>query len=122
MSYSRGNYYIWSDGKRLHIWARDGHDTWDMPGGWAIGVDGRRKAGYEGASGVSIPENVANAFAVMRFAELLEDGILDAIIDHLVEGDAGCNFGGEALQNRAADIKEALKPLMGRRDGEVQEE
>jgi hypothetical protein len=117
MSYSRGSYYIWSDGKRLHIWARDGLDTWNEPGGWAVREDGSYKPGYEGASGVSIPENVANAFAVMRFAELLEAGILDAIIDHLTKEDASRYFGGEALQNRAADIKAALKSA-GRRDSE----
>ena len=100
MSYSRGDYYIWSDGKRLHIWTHRDHeyDTADM----ADVFPGR----------VNLPENLADAFAVMRFAELLEMGIVDSILDHVAASPAGHNLGGDALRKHAPAIKERLQPLI----------
>src|SRR5947209_3689909 len=109
MAYTRGDYHLWSDGKRLHVWAKDGYDGWDER--WEN--DGRIQDGqYTGASGVSIPENIADAFAVMRFAELLEKGILDSVIDHVAASHQGRNFGGDALRKHAEAIKAALEPLI----------
>ena len=57
MSYLRGRYYIWADGERTHLWAEDGSDHW-ADSGWASDAHGKRHAGRENASGVSIPESV----------------------------------------------------------------
>ena len=89
MSYFRGSTYIGSSGETLHRWTEDKHD------------DSRLSEGY--ASGVEIPEPVADQFAVMRVAELIKLGQLNAVIDAaLTQG----NFGGDALAGLAPLLRQ----------------
>lgn len=89
MSYFRGSIYIWSSGEILHLWTEDKHDDSRLPDGYA--------------SGVEIPEPVADQFAVMRVAELIKLGQLDSVIDAaLTQG----NFGGDALAELAPLLRQ----------------
>jgi hypothetical protein len=108
MAYMRGDYYIWSDGEeQIHVWAKDGYDGWDRC--YEGEVEGTRRAGWENASGVRLPEAVMDEFVVMRVAQLILDGTVGAAIDRAVDSDGrGGNFGGMVLQNNAERLKVAL--------------
>ena len=111
MAYLRGDYYLWADdADRLHVWAFDGADAW-ADAGWAVGADGRHQAGYEQASGVSIPEEVMDEYVIMRFAELIESGKAAAALNRALRHG---NFGGEALAARATVIREKIEELQKR--------
>jgi len=84
MSYTRGETYIWSDGDHLHLWSEVGMDHWPEMEAYA---------GKPTASGVKIPEEIADEFAVMRVAELLAMGELPAVILRALgkwSGNSGC--------------------------------
>lgn len=86
MAYIKDRVHIWSDGEALHIWSENGMDDWQSMEAYA---------GKPNASGVQIPEDVADEFAVMRFAELVKLGrVQDVIVRALAHG----NFGGSSLQ------------------------
>ena len=95
MSYTKGSTYIWSDGEQLHLWADQGLDHWQT-------MD--QYADKPGASGVQIPEHVADQFAVMRFAELLKLGKAQAAVDEALAQWSG-NFGCVALEELAPVIR-----------------
>lgn len=95
MSYTKGSTYIWSDGGQLHLWADEGLDHWKS-------MD--QYADKPSASGVQIPEQVADPFAVMRFAELLKSGEAAAAIDQALAQWAG-NFGCSALEELGPIIR-----------------
>ena len=106
MAYMRGNYYLWSDGDNLHIWMADGYDSWDEAG-WALEKDDKRSADRLNALGVSIPEKVMDAFVMMRFAQMIDEGIVDKAIDRAV-GEYGGNIGSMILTKNAEKLKAAL--------------
>ncbi len=109
MAYMRGNYYLWSDGERLHIWMADGYDSWDEAG-WALDNDGKRSADRLNASGVSIPEKVMDAFVMMRLAQMLDEGTTGGAIDRAIS-EYGGNFGSTMLAKNAQKIKAALAQI-----------
>lgn len=109
MAYMRGDYYLWDDESGLHIWALDGYDGWDESG-WARDEDGRRHPDCQNASGVSIPQSVADEYVVMRLAELVAEDRIFETIDRAVRDQQG-NFGCKALQRMADRLKEALEQV-----------
>ena len=73
MSYMRGPCYVWRDDNRVHVWAEDGYDGWDDTS-WAEGrkhADIPASTPYGGASGVGVLQESADAYVVMRLAELV---------------------------------------------------
>lgn len=110
MAYLRGDHYVWADGSdRLHIWVHDGEDGWRET--WTTGADGSPKAGYENASGVSIPEAVMDEYVVMRFAELVASQTIDETIERALRFGKNGNFGSQALAERADAIKAIVRGL-----------
>lgn len=96
MAYTRGEIYIWSDGTHLHLWSETGMDDWPA------------MEGYEGnaaASGVQIPEPVADEFAAMRFAEILASGRAVDVIERTLRHWGG-NFGCVALERLATQLRQ----------------
>ena len=88
MAYMRGEPYIWSDGEKLHIWSQSGNDGWS---------DMESLQGIAEASGVALNEQHADEFAVMRFAELVREGRLEATIERALQ-QWGSNFGASSLR------------------------
>ena len=112
MSYMRGTCYIWRDDTRVHIWAEDGYDRWDDTS-WAEG----RKHGPTsdppqagGASGVGIRQEIANAYVVMRLAELVAEQRIDAVVEFAVANLSG-NGGCLALQKLRAALVGRLESI-----------
>jgi len=73
MSYMRGPCYVWRDDNRVHVWAEDGHDGWDDTG-WAESQKHSQSPDsgpQREASGVGIRQEIADAYVVMRMAELV---------------------------------------------------
>jgi hypothetical protein len=95
VSYTKGSTYIWSDGEQLHLWAEEGLDSWRAM---------EQYVDKPNASGVQIPEEVADQFAAMRFAELLKLGQASAVIEKTLADWAG-NFGCAALEELAPAIR-----------------
>jgi len=95
VSYTKGSTYIWSDGEQLHLWADEGLDDWKSM---------EQYADKPSASGVQIPEQVADQFAVMRFAELLKSGNAAAAVEQALSQCAG-NFGCSALEELGPAIR-----------------
>jgi hypothetical protein len=85
MSYMRGQFYIWSDGDHLHL---------DTPGA--------------PEDGLLIPQDIADDYAVMRFAQLIEKNQVSDVIARALERWTG-NFGCVALNKLASELS-ALKP------------
>jgi hypothetical protein len=98
MSYTRGEPYIWSDGEQLHLWSESGMDGWPQMEAYA---------GKPKASGVQIPEVVADEFAVMRVAELLAMGNLPNVIERALGKWSG-NFGCRALEAHSQQLLKAI--------------
>jgi hypothetical protein len=112
MSYMRGPCYVWRDDNRVHVWAEDGYDGWDDTS-WAEGrkhadIPGSAPSG--GASGVGVLQESADAYVVMRLAELVCEQRIGAVIESAV-----ANFGGNggclALQKLAASLVRQLEPI-----------
>ena len=93
MAYFKGSPYIWSDGTHLHLWSDDGLDDWQSMEAYVDLPD---------ASGVQIDETVMDQFAVMRVAELLENGTLLSVIEQAL---ANMNFGANALRGCEAVLR-----------------
>ena len=103
MAYMRGDFYLWQDGSNVHIWYRDGYDGWDESV-WNEAADS--SVADSRASGVAIPLEVADEFAVMRIAQLLDEGMISKTIDraiHKWEGNGGCD--------RLIHLKDRIKRL-----------
>ena len=96
MAYTRGEIYIWSDGTHLHLWSESGMDDWPNM---------ERYQGNPAASGVQIPDTVADEFAVMRFAELLASGDAAAAIERTLQNGSG-NFGCASLERLASQLRQ----------------
>jgi hypothetical protein len=111
MSYMRGPYYVWRDDERVHVWADDGYDGWDDTS-WAEGRTGSRVPPLMrgDASGVGLRQEVADAYVVMRFAELVCEQRISAVVEAEV-----ANFGGNggclALEGLAATLVKTLEPI-----------
>jgi len=107
MSYMRGKYYLWSDSERLHLWAFDGEDHW-KDSGWAESVKDWKPQRGQKPSGVCIPEEIMDEFAVMRFAELIDERkVLKTIRRGLKNG----NFGAHSLKYHAKQLIARIGPL-----------
>lgn len=115
MSYLRGDYYLWSDDRRVHFWAVDGEDYW-ADSGWGERAMARHaEAGGEeaagpGPGGVGLPHEIADEFAVMRLAELIQEGQVAATVERALARAAG-NFGASALGELAPRIVAALDDI-----------
>jgi hypothetical protein len=112
VSYMRGPCYVWRDDNCVHVWVEDGYDGWDDTG-WAEGrkhehVPASTPNGE--ASGVGIRQELADAYVVMRLAELVCEQRIGAVVESAV-----ANFGGNggclALQNLAAELVNTLEPI-----------
>lgn len=105
MSYMRGGCYIWRDDHRVHVWAEDGYDGWG-DSSWA---DGRThgpipdSAQHGGASGVGIRQEIADAYVVMRLAELVAEQRIATVVESAVATFGG-NGGCLALQKLSAAL------------------
>ena len=110
MAYLRGETYIWRDESGFHFWAKDGYDNWDVTG-WADNETGEKRAeGYENASGVSIREEIVDGFVMMRLAQLICEGKVETVVDHVVN-ELGGNFGSMMLMRNAEKLKAALSKI-----------
>ena len=107
MSYMRGNHYLWRDETHLHVWVLDGYDGWDEAG-W-MPTEDHQASGHVSETqsrpgGVGIQQPVIDEYVVMRFAELVRDGLLQATVDRALSGHSG-NGGCGALQQYAPTIR-----------------
>lgn len=111
MSYMRGDHYLWTDEEGyLHIWAADGYDGWDDTI-WHCEDDGSARAshakdGRNIASGVCIRQEVIDEYVMMRLAQLIAEGRVDAAIDRANSRHG--NYGGMVLAKNADRLKRAL--------------
>ena len=119
MAYMRGDYYLWDDESGLHIWACDGYDGWDEAG-WHLHDGGEDypvkpahlKDGENTASGVSIHQEIMDEYVMMRLAEMIKEGSINAAIDRAVDHKGrGGNFGGRVLEANADALKRVLGSL-----------
>lgn len=116
MAYMRGDYYLWDDESGLHIWAYDGYDGWDEAG-WHqhdedVFAESHFENGVNKASGVSIHQEVIDEYVMMRLAQMVHEGIVDAAIDRCTDPEGrGGNIGGMTLTANAEKLKRALSGL-----------
>ena len=109
MSYMRGDFYLWSDGERLHLWAAEGYDGWD-DSIWFEGVRNDRETAGKRAGGVALPMDVVDALVVMRLAEIIDEKRFADAIDRAVARYGG-NGGCLSLAAKAPDLKAALQEV-----------
>ena len=111
MSYMRGAVYIWADDTRVHFWAADGEDYWQESGWGLHAQESARSAEDSDAqpSGVSLQQDVADAYVMMRLSELIEENGVDAALDRALQEQG--NFGCRALHERSEAIRAALHAL-----------
>ena len=101
MSYMRGDIYIWADSNHVHFWAREGYDHWDEAV-W------HGRTSNAKASGVALPQSVADEYVVMRMAEMLDEGSVTVAIEHALEKFTG-NGGCSALAAHAELLRQSAK-------------
>jgi hypothetical protein len=116
MSYMRGNFYLWRDGERLHLWAADGYDGWD-DSIWAETLRVDCKTTDERASGVALPMDIVDELVAMRLAEMIDEKRFADAIDRAVARSFG-NGGCLSLAAKAADLKAALKNAVRKPEAE----
>jgi len=111
MSYMRGGCYIWRDDERVHVWIDDGYDGW-RESTWAHGRTQRSAhAGrQEATSGVGIRQDTADAYVVMRLAELVAEQRIAATIQSAVATFVG-NGGCLALERLSARLTATLEVI-----------
>jgi hypothetical protein len=113
MAYMRGDFYLWTDSSDLHIWSASGYDGWDKAS-WNLQDDGEvkpshKRNGQTMACGVCIPQEVADEYVVMRLAQMVKDGLVEAAIDRAVDPvGRGDSFGSRILVRYADSLKKAL--------------
>jgi len=111
MSYMRGPRYVWRDDERVHVWAEDGYDGWNDTS-WAEGRTRSHVPGSikDGASGVGLRQEIADAYVMMRLAELVCEQRISTVVESAV-----ANFGGNggclALERLAATLVKTLEPI-----------
>ena len=105
MSYLRGEYYLWRDDEdRTHFWAQDGYDRWDET------IWGETTTDEAQPSGVALPQSIADAYVMMRLAQLIREGrVATAAADAIARGEG--NFGAKDLVELGPAIVAALAPL-----------
>ena len=121
MAYMRGDYYFWDDKSGLHLWAKDGYDSWDKAGWHEIDETAEGKPiitpehlvnGENTASGVSIRQEIMDEYVMMHLAQMVHEGTVEAAIDRCTDPDGrGGNFGGMMLRANADTLKQALSGL-----------
>jgi len=111
MAYFRGPLYIWTDGRHVHLWNADGYDFWDESiWGEEYKIEPPNRAERDPLpSGVQIAQEQMDAYVLMRFAQLVEDGSVGRVIAHALEQSG--NFGAEALRVRASEIASAFPSI-----------
>ncbi len=112
MSYMRFPTYIWQDHARVHFWVPDGADGWEESG-WGYAVRESTDVAHATDAhpgGVGVPQDVVDAFVMMRVAELVRDGHIDTAIDRAL-AQAG-NGGSLALVEHADTLRQALKGIV----------
>ena len=124
MAYMRGDYYLWRDVSGLHLWAYDGYDNWDVAGWHEIDESPEGEPifnpahfvnGENTASGVSIHQEVMDEYVMMRVAEMIKEGKIEAAIDRVLDPNGrGGNGGSRLLMANADTLKQALSGLMMR--------
>jgi hypothetical protein len=116
MAYMRGDYYIWTDSSDVHFWSASGYDAWDRAS-WHVGEDGDVRPGHMKleqcvASGVSVPQEVADEYVVMRLAQMIKDNSYIAAIDRALDPDGrGDKFGSRILAQYAERLKQSLRDV-----------
>jgi hypothetical protein len=112
MPYMRGPCYVWRDDHGVHVWARDGYDGWDNTG-WAENQKHPQspESGPRGEpSGVGIRQEIADAYVVMRLAELVCEQRIGAVIESAV-ANFSSNGGCLALQKLSALLVNELESI-----------
>jgi len=111
VSYMRGACYIWRDDERVHVWAEDGGDGWH-DSSWAEGLKHAPLPPAQNgeASGVGLRQEIADAYVVMRLAELVAEQRIGAVVEAAVAM-CGGNGGCLALQKLAAALVDKLEPI-----------
>jgi len=96
------NYIFRGEDDRVHLWIDDGLTPWEESI-WAEGkvIDPRP------AAGVAIKQEIMDEYVVMRFAELVEQGLAAGAIDRAGAKDDG-NFGCRGLQRCAPALRSML--------------
>jgi hypothetical protein len=113
MAYMRGGYYIWTDSSDVHIWSAGGYDAWDRSG-WHKQESGEVRPAHKRsdqivASGVCLPQEVADEYVMMRLAELIKENTVQAAIDRAIDPTGrGDSFGRRILSQYAEKLKQAL--------------
>ncbi len=117
----RGDYYLWDDESGLHLWAKDGYDGWDVAGWHEIDETAEGEPilnpdhlvnGENIASGVSIHQDIMDEYVMMRVAEIIKEGKIEAAIDRILDPDGrGGNGGSRLLVANADMLKQALSGL-----------
>ena len=102
----RGDYYLWRDDNRLHIWSRDGYDGWDQSI-WADGSPATASPLDATPSGVGLPQEIVDELVAMRLAQMVEERLLTVTIQRALDKHGG-NFGCSALQQLGTAIIDAL--------------
>jgi len=102
----RGEYYLWRSDDHTHFWARDGYDGWDEA------VWGETLTEENRPSGVALPQSIADAYVMLRLAQLVREGrVATAAADALARCEG--NFGAKDLADLGPAIVAALAPLRG---------
>jgi hypothetical protein len=111
MSYTRGASYIWRDDHQVHIWAEDGYDGWNEAS-WSEGRNHPvpEDGSHGEASGVGVRQEIADAYVVMRLAELVCEQRIGAVVESAVTQFGG-NGGCLALEKLAASLVTQLEPI-----------
>lgn len=113
MSYMRGAHYLWRDDHQIHLWAAAGYDGWDQSvwaDGQGIDAEAAPERPMSAASGVALPQAIADEYVMLRLAELVAAGDAVATLDRALGHHAG-NRGAMALVELAARLRPALAVL-----------
>jgi len=116
MSYMRGKYYIWTSGgdksedTNVHFWVGSDKDR-ILESGWAEMLK------EDEVMGCSLPGNIFDELVVMRYNELIEEGIVEEVEKRTAKkfnGNGGCDvlakkYGFPTMIEKATKHGEELK-------------
>lgn len=106
MAYLRDDCYIFDSGEYFHVWVRGGYDSW-RESGWA-----QMAKQPELDSGVRVPTASMDRFVLMRFAEMLVEGSVDALLNKMAS--EGGNTGELQLLGNLELIRSSVRDLQHR--------